>query len=190
MVHLGGTMEYLTNLIGKSVLSIFEQRIVGTVLNAEFDTMFRRVKHLIILSTDEENIFMLPFSKIYSIDAIVTIRNSNDLIVAVEQTYPTLIGCQVYGLSAKSYGKVLEVGLERGVTQIIYADITIEISHLFGVNSHTIIINDLDKKLYKHHFAPRTTTPPSRSTQIVSILTDANNGIAMPKTITAQPLDK
>ena len=68
MVHLGGTMEYLTNLIGKSVLSIFEQRIVGTVLNAEFDTMFRRVKHLIILSTDEENIFMLPFSKIYSID--------------------------------------------------------------------------------------------------------------------------
>lgn len=178
-------MEYLTNLIGKQVLSIYDNEIIGTVLNVQFDEQWKRATHLIILSTDEETTYLLPVRYVYRLDSILTVRNKSELIITTEPKSATIINCQAYGISGKSYGKVLEIGLENWRPQLVYADTTLEINKLLSLTPAILLINDTDKKLSRHHFAPKAQSVPTESSQMVSLLDAQNSTIGMPKAITA-----
>lgn len=181
-------MEYLTNLIGKQVLSIYENEIIGTVLNAQFSSDYSKVAHLIVLSEDEETVFLLPTSFVFGIDNYITIKNKSGLIVSVEPAEPTALFRTATGLSGKSYGKIMEIGLENWRTQLFFADTTIEYKKLFSTSPSIMLINDLDKKTFLFRFAPKKKPVPPVSSQLVTILTENSAGIAMPKTITAKPV--
>lgn len=179
-------MEYFTNLIGKQVLSIYDNEIIGTVLNIQFDTNFRRATILVILSKEEDSILLLPAQKVYSINSVITIRNKNDLVISAEPQTQTVINSLAYGVSGKCYGKILEIGIEKWQVQLLYADITIDISKVLCTKNGLILVNDIDKKIHLHHFIPKTATIKIESTQLVEPMTTIpQSTVDMPKTIIA-----
>ncbi len=182
-------MEYFTNFLGKRLLSLYEGEFIGTVLNGEFDQKLKKLKNLIIISTDEETTYLLPSEKIYSLSDIITIKNKSALTVSVEPITPTIIGAEVIGLSGAHYGKLREIGITPPHTQLLFSNIEIKANQIFHFENNLLIINDTNKQQTKSHFSPKLTSLPpisplSTPTQTVNILD--SNGILMPKTITAK----
>ena len=178
-------MEYFTDLIGKQIVSIFDRKIVGTLLNIELDWTLKKAKNLIILGTDDETIYLLSPQKIYHTSDCITIRNCADLIITVEPDCEPIIGTKVLGISGKAYGKINEISFENGRIQLLYANDPIDVKKILSISPKLLLINDGDKKIFLHHFKPKNTAIPTESNQAVSILETVST-VGMPKTITAQ----
>lgn len=178
-------MEYFTDLIGKQVVSIFDQNFVGTLYNIDIDWKRKKIKNLTILSSDEETMYTISPHKVYSIGDCITIRNNADLIISTETDNAQKIGIIAIGISGKFYGKINEISFENWRPQLLYTNETIDISKILCFSTNFVLINDLDKKTVLHNFKPKNTTITADSTQTVSIL-DNLSSVVMPKTITAQ----
>lgn len=179
-------MEYFTELIGKQVISVFDRTIVGTMFNFEIDWQKKRVRNLIILSTDEETFFVLKPQRVFSIDDCIIIRNIADLVISAEPNFAKNIGSLVYGISGKLFGKVNEIAFENWQPQILYANETIDFSKILIFADNFILINDSEKILNLNNFRPKKIVIPAGSTQTVSIL-DSISSVSTPKIITANP---
>lgn len=178
-------MEYFTDLIGKQIVSIFDQKIVGTLLNIEIDWTIKKAKKLIVLGTDDETIYLLSPQKVYHTSDCITIRNSADLIITVEPDYAPIIGTKILGISGKTYGKLNEISFENWRLQLLYANEPVDIKKIFSYSAKLLLINDLDKKIFLHNFKPKNIAIPTEYNQTVSIL-ESISSVGMPKTITAQ----
>ncbi len=178
-------MEYFTELIGKQVISIFDQKIIGTLYNIDIDWHKKRVRSLLILSQDDEAIYSLSPQKIFNTNDCITIRNNADLIISADPNPARIIGKTIIGLSGKNYGTLNEIAFENWKPQLLYSLEPIDISKIFGFSQQLVLINDLDKKVYLHNFLRKKMLIPLESNQTVSIL-NSSNSIGIPKTITAK----
>lgn len=178
-------MEYFTELLGKEVVSIFEQKIVGTLLNLQIDWSQKRVKNLVIVSADEEAVFLLNPKSVLGVGKCITIRNCASLNISVEPELPQIIGKNAIDLSGKSFGKINEIAIEKWKIQLLYADEPIDSQKIIYVADQFVLVNSTAKKVSLHNFKPKTYPITTESIQPVSILENLGS-VEFPKTITAQ----
>ena len=178
-------MEYFTELLGKEVVSIFEQKVVGTLLNLQIDWTQKRVKNLVIVSADEEAIFLLNPKFVLGVEKCITIRNCASLNISVEPELPQIIGKNAIDLGGKFFGKINEIAIEKWKIQLLYADEQIDTQKLIYVADEFVLINTSTKRVSLHNFKPKTQPVATTAAQTVSILDNASS-VEFPKTITAQ----
>ena len=117
------SMEKVSNLISKKVISLEDANQVGYVLNVIFDDRIKYFTGLIIVDDESENSFVLQKEDIYAIaDETVTIKSSNVLQYNISQRSNNPIGKTVYDSRGNNLGKVLDVEINGKVVKRIITD--------------------------------------------------------------------
>jgi sporulation protein YlmC with PRC-barrel domain len=167
----------LTDILSKEVISVFNGKNEGTVLNVCFDKNLKKLTYLIIL-TDEDEEKLLQVENIYRLGKVVIIKNS-DLLEPIPNVEKEIvsnnpINKKCYSLSTEDYGIIKDIEIDENFqTKSILANQELKILDLISFNE-ILIFNDLGKKMIKSYFKPRFINNNS-NTQTVNILLKENN---------------
>jgi sporulation protein YlmC with PRC-barrel domain len=168
----------LTDILSKEVISVFNGKNEGTVLNVCFDKNLRKLTYLIIL-TNEDDEKLLQVENIYRIGKVVIIKNS-DLLEPIPNVEKEIvsnnpINKKCYSLSTEDYGAVKDIEInERYQTISLFANQELKITDLLSFNE-ILIFNDLNKKIIKSYFKPKFLGSKDSTAQTVNILLNQNN---------------
>ena len=59
-------MSKISEIISKQVVSLYEAKIVGTVVNVTFDEKLSKLKSFIVIDEDSEEEYELSFKDVYA----------------------------------------------------------------------------------------------------------------------------
>lgn len=158
----------VSDLLGKSVISLSDAQVLGYVINVWFDGKFAKAKTLEVANDEEDarHYTELRTTKADGDAAMVksafALRTQN-LTCAV---LPCPIGRLCYNQSGKSLGKVRDVELTGNVTERIVCEKgTFTPAQLLSTGNDMCIFNDSDEKIKiskpKKPRPAKPATPPS-----------------------------
>ena len=101
----------LTNLFGKQVFALYEGEIVGTVVEAIYNTDYTKVISLKIFDNEEVE-YEVKLKNINAIDDCIIISNKNKLNIFIGSTKTNPLFKAVIDQQAKHYGKIIDCDIE------------------------------------------------------------------------------
>ena len=72
-------MSKISEIISKQVVSLYEAKIVGTVVNVTFDEKLSKLKSFIVIDEDSEEEYELSFKDVYAEKDSLVIKNQTKL---------------------------------------------------------------------------------------------------------------
>ena len=107
------TMEKISNIISKKVISLEDASQVGYVIDVVFDEKVKFFTGLIIVDDESENSFVLKKEDIYSSgEDTVMIKSSSCLQFNIQSSTNNPVGKTVYDSHGTCLGKVIDVELQ------------------------------------------------------------------------------
>ncbi len=115
------SMEKVSNLISKKVISLEDANMVGYVLNVIFDNDVRYFTGLIIVDDETENSYVLARENISAISSeTIMIKSAKDLQYNISSLSNNPIGKVVYDCKGNNLGVVRDVEIKgKLVTKIL-----------------------------------------------------------------------
>lgn len=143
-------MYYCKELLSKSVLSLYEGELIGSVDKLYFDKKMKKLIELEII--DNEGVkLILPAKNIYHIGKnAITIKNNQAVTLKVEESglLPLTFGNKAYSIKGEYLGLISEVSVnEKFLTEKISLDseLTFEVTSIATSGKNTIIFYDKEK---------------------------------------------
>ncbi len=148
----------LSSIIGAPVISIFDNRIIGTIFSFQLNKTHTKIAHFLLEGIDEK-VYLLPSIKIFAIQDAVLIKNSTALSVVADNSPPTIVNTLVIDLEGKILGKVVDIELTK-FQQIrsLYTKSTQFYPHQILACNYNVTILKTDNTTL-NHFRPRSTIP-------------------------------
>ncbi len=121
MVVYNSSMEKVSSLVSKKVISLDDASQVGYVLNVIFDDRVKFFTGLIIVDDESENSFVLDREDIYSIgDETIMIKSARALQFNISSITNNPVGKVVYDSHGNNLGRVIDVDIKgKTVKKII-----------------------------------------------------------------------
>ena len=102
----------LTNLFGKQVFSLYEGEIIGTIVEAIYNSDYSKVISLKIFDQEEIE-YEIKLQNIKAISDCVIIANKTKLNFYLNKNLPTPFFKDVIDQGAKQYGKIIDCIIEQ-----------------------------------------------------------------------------
>ena len=150
-------MSKISEIISKQVVSLYEAKIVGTVVNVTFDEKLSKLKSFIVIDEDSEEEYELSFKDVYAEKDSFVIKNQTKLKgVYFEAFSNNPINKICLSVEGEVLGKVTEIEVSgEDVTAIILNDESrVAPSDVLACES-VLIINRGENKVKRAGFAPR-----------------------------------
>lgn len=137
-------MLSLTNLVGKSVISIADGKIVGTMLGAKFNRSLKNLRYFELFCDDDGKKSLFSPKSVASIIDAVVLQNGNKLISpdTVTDCAPCPINLPVYTALGKFIGRVSDIILDKtAVVSICAGELTFSPSQIKSKSDNLIVID-------------------------------------------------
>lgn len=147
-------MYKLSEIVGKNVVSLYEAKNTGTLVNVLFDKNLTKIKYFEVFSDEDEDISRKFFSPdvvgAMENDAVV-IKNCGKMMsrFSIPPVYvPGPVNAAVYNPSGVALGRVTDVTLDGfSVTEINVGDLSFPPSDVLSKSDEILIINDTGEKI-------------------------------------------
>lgn len=178
-------MNLLSEIISKPVLNLYSGKIEGTVMNALFDSAYKKIQYFKIFDADEEE-YLVNTSKIYSIGKnCLVIRNSDAL--TIENTQNTKaknnpLGLEIYSANGDKLSVLTDVELKENfeIKNFIASSITLSPENILNIGN-IIVVNNENKKINKSYFKPKIKKAnPNTKTNVIKIMPTASAPVSAP----------
>lgn len=117
------SMEKISNIISKKVISLEEGQRLGYIINAIFDEDLKRFLGLVVVDDESEQAFVVEYQKIKSFsEDCVVVPSLLDLKLYIEEETNSPICKLVYDSAGLQLGRVCDVYLQGSVVRKIVTD--------------------------------------------------------------------
>ena len=151
-------MSKISEIISKQVVSVYEAKIVGTVVNVTFDEKLSKLKSFIVIDENSDEEYELSFKDVYAEKDSFIVKNLTKLKgVYFEAFNNNPINKICLSVQGEVLGKVtdIEVCGEDVATIILNNGSRVEPKNVLACES-VLIINCGENKVKMANFAPRT----------------------------------
>lgn len=147
-------MYKLSEIVGKNVVSLYEAKNTGTLVNVLFDKNLTKIKYFEVFSDEDEDISRKFFSPdvvgAMENDAVV-IKNCGKMMsrFSIPPVFvPGPVNAAVYNPSGVALGRVTDVTLDGfSVTEINVGELSFAPSDVLSKSDEILIINDTGEKI-------------------------------------------
>lgn len=152
----------LSELLNKSVLSLYEGELIGIVDKLYFDKKLKKLLEIELIGENDTRL-KLPTKNIYHIGKnAITVKNNQAVSLKVEESGLNLapLNFKAYSIKGEFLGVVKEISLsDKFLTEKFALDnnSTLEIKSLASSGKNTIIFYDQLDKVNVHKFVPNKT---------------------------------
>lgn len=155
-----------SDIVGTKIISIYEQQIVGYVIDAIYNKKSQKITALVISDVNEETTKILKTKHVKSINSdFILIANISVLIFSEsdENKCGNLINKQAIGVDGQSYGKVknIEIGQNYIISKIVCEKDAFFVKDIYGENDVVFVKDKMKKR--QPIFAPRTRIVKTKS---------------------------
>ena len=150
-------MSKISDIISKQVVSLYEARLVGTIVNVNFDEKFSKLKNFIVVDEEGDRELELSVKDIYSQKDSFVIKNEaklKDVFFEAETNNPINKICIT--IAGEVLGKISDVELcgEEVKEILLESGVKVTPEQVVACES-VLIINSGENKVKRAGFAPR-----------------------------------
>ncbi len=148
----------LSNVLGSSVCSVFEGRLIGYTTSACFCEGHKKLSGFVVVNDDDEYEYFLPIKQIIGQnDQMLFVKNITSVSIQENMGLPSLINKKAYYLDGEFIGSVKDVVFNENyeVIQIIFDNLTLPPEELFNVGEDFCFFCEQDKRPKLNKFAPQ-----------------------------------
>lgn len=178
-------MNLLSEIISKPVLNLYSGKIEGTVMNALFDSAYKKIQYFKIFDADDEE-YLLNTSKIYSVgNSCLVIRNSEALILENAQNTKAEnnpLGLEIYSSAGDNLSVLTDIELEKNfeVKKFIAGDISVLPENILNIGK-IVVVNNSNIKIRRSDFKPKVKkTNTTLKGNIIKIMPTIDEVISLP----------
>lgn len=150
-------MSKISEIISKQVVSLYEAKFVGTIVNVVFDERLSKLKSFIVIDENDDKELELSIKDVFSFNDSFVIKNQDklkDVIFEAESNNPiNKIAITIHG---EVLGKILDIELnEDKVLNIILDNGKLINPEQVVACENVLILNDGENKVKRAGFSPR-----------------------------------
>ena len=150
-------MSKISDIISKQVVSLYEARLVGTIVNVNFDEKFSKLKNFIVVDEEGDRELELSVKDVYSQKDSFVIKNEAKLkAVFFEAETNNPINKICITIAGEVLGKISDVELcgEEVKEILLESGVKVTPEQVLACES-VLIINRGENKVKRAGFAPR-----------------------------------
>ncbi len=150
-------MSKISDIISKQVVSLYEARLVGTIVNVNFDEKFSKLKNFIVVDEEGDRELELSVKDVYSQKDSFVIKNEAKLkAVFFEAETNNPINKICITIAGEVLGKISDVELcgEEVKEILLESGVKVTSEQVLACES-VLIINRGENKVKRAGFAPR-----------------------------------
>lgn len=150
-------MSKISDIISKQVVSLYEARLVGTIVNVNFDEKFSKLKNFIVVDEEGDRELELSVKDVYSQKDSFVIKNEAKLkAVFFEAETNNPINKICITIAGEVLGKISDVELcgEEVKEILLESGVKVTPEQVVACES-VLIINSGENKVKRAGFAPR-----------------------------------
>lgn len=154
------TMNKISELISKEVISIYECERVGTICGVCFNKPFTKINGYIIFNDETDIESFINTNKIYALtEEGILIRNTTKIEPLFEQPNSP-INKQAFTINGNNLGKIIDAVIDEK-SNLLYLvtnkDIQIDVKNIVNVGTDMILLKENDEKISLNNFKPKET---------------------------------
>lgn len=168
-------MIQLSELIGKRVISLYNLKFEGTVVNVLLDSKRQRAKYLILQNDDDYIEKVISFKNIYHISNALCIKNDTCIRLKDEMELELLgyynpMCAEIFDTSGSNMGVITDIALDDkyDIMQYTTQKYTFDKANVICFNSHMLLLKKDHEKLSQ--FGPSKKIVPTKETELVAHL--------------------
>ena len=151
-------MSKISEIISKKVISLYDAKCVGTILNVIFDDNLKKIYGFIILDSDDDKKYKLFYKDVLNILYGECIIKNNTVLedIILDDYNSNPINKECFSIMGEYYGRVVDVEFIDNTIQNLILDCgkKINIKDIL-TNNEIIIINTEEKIIKKSTLVPK-----------------------------------
>lgn len=166
-------MYYCNEFLSKSVLSLYEGELIGTVDKLYFDKKLKRLVEIELIGENDTR-YRLPTKNIYHVGKnAITVKNNQAVSLKVEDSplLPSPINSKAYSINGEFLGVIKEISLDDKFysNKLSLENSTLPVSALATCGKNTIIFYDNSEKINLNKFTPKP-SPKQFKTETTAVV--------------------
>lgn len=172
----------LSDIIGLKVIAVYENEIVGYVIDAAYSKKSEKITKLFVSDKNEETVKVLETRRIFNVgENFILIPNKTCLILnkPTEKAFSNIINKQVICLDGENYGNINQVVIDKN-WNIISVDTKQKSFKIGDVYSAKDVVFVVDKNKERQCcFAPRTKIEKPQIAEIQTVQIEPTTPISL-----------
>ena len=151
-------MSKISEIISKKVISLFEAKYVGTVLNVVIEDNLRKISGFVVLDNDDDAKYKLSLKDVYNLSYDECIIKNESVLedIILDDYNSNPINKECFTINGEYLGKVADVEFNNSIIENLILDngSYIGVSSIL-TNNEILIVNSEKKNIKKCTLAPK-----------------------------------